>query len=140
MGLHLLMSLRKHIKEVSQFATKGVIFHGSKEKGFSVPISKLVEALEDYSFPMKEEILEHMNAIRHARNRLFHEMMLVDPKEPTILDTDIDEIAEHTETLVNRIDLLYSNFPVGGTSPEELMENIQEKKANESAPRNKTKK
>ncbi len=141
MGLHLLMSLRVYIKELSQYASKGLFFSGSADKSFSVPISRIISELEDYTFPMKSEILEHMIAIKDSRNRLFHEMMLIEPADTPILDRDVEVIAKQTEALVNKIDLLYSNFPTEGQTEEEVRGQVQENPADSKSTKkpNKTK-
>lgn len=84
-------------------------------------IGDSMKRLKEYDFPKKAEIIEELGKINKARKQLAHQILKTDSTKLDVIDKAVQEMAIHTEKLVELVDALSLGMP-----PKNLIEKIDE--------------
>ena len=122
MARFLLESLRSLTYEIIYNFTQAYVFVDARDKS-SLSLERLIEGLNDFSFPDKPEIIKLFNEIKEARNDLFHNLPSKTQEDLIEIGEDITVIQDRTETVINKLDVIINGMqnrfypPIVNTQP-----------------------
>jgi hypothetical protein len=80
-------------------------------QGQKFNIDKSIGILERYDFSGKEEIMAELKEVKESRNILAHQMLKLKARDTHKIDDAVNNLRNHTETLVVLIDEVAQDLP-----------------------------
>lgn len=106
--------LVKGIVRLSEQAV-GEYYHGTisvrQKRLDDLNIGKCIKILKEYDFPRREDILQKLDLVNKARNKVAHQILKISANELAVIDQAVRDLRDSSEELINIIDQVQLGMP-----------------------------
>lgn len=107
---HLLSSLRYFVYQVTYGGSGAVAFLDQRDKRQKRGLGETIDALGNFEFPDKSEIIDLLKKFNKSRTHFFHELIAVNNENWMDYQEDINNITQLTEEFINKLNVVYKGL------------------------------